>query len=39
MYGDRVDKGGCINTLTTHRPTALGKGNPQHSNICEATKA
>ena len=39
MYGDRVDKGGCINTLTTHRPTALGKGNPQHSNICEVTKA
>ncbi len=34
MYGDRVDKGGCINTLTTHRPSPLAKGNPQHSNIC-----
>lgn len=39
MYGDRVDKGGCINTLTTHRPSPLAKGNPQHSNICEVSKA
>ena len=39
MYGDRVDKGGCINTLTTHRPSPLAKGNPQHSNICQVTKA
>ena len=39
MYGDRVDHGGCINTLTTHRPSPLAKGNPQHSNICEVTKA
>ena len=38
MYGDRVDKGGCINTLTTHRPSPLAKGNPQHSNICQVTK-
>ena len=39
MYGDRVDKGGCINTLSTHRPSPLAKGNPQHSNICQVTKA
>ena len=39
MSGDRVDKGGCINTLTTHRPSPLAKGNPQHSNICEVVKA
>lgn len=35
----RLDKGGCINTLTTHRPSPLAKGNPQHSNICEVVKA
>ena len=39
MNGDRVDKGGCINTLTTHRPSPLAKGNPQHSNICEVVRA
>ncbi len=39
MGGDRVDRGGCINTITTHRPSPLAKGNPQHSNICEVTKA
>ncbi|PNV64214.1 dimethyl sulfoxide reductase subunit A [Rubneribacter badeniensis] len=38
MYGDRVDKGGCINTLTCYRPSPLSKGNPQHSNICQVTK-
>lgn len=35
----RLDKGGCINTLTTHRPSPLAKGNPQHSNVCEVVKA
>lgn len=39
MSGNRVDKGGCINTLTTNRPSPLAKGNPQHSNICEVVKA
>lgn len=39
MSGDRVDKGGCINTLTTQRPSPLAKGNPQHSNVCEVTRA
>jgi Tat-targeted selenate reductase subunit YnfE len=38
MAGDRVDKGGCINTLTTHRPSPFAKGNPQHTNICQVTK-
>lgn len=39
MKGDRVDFGGCINTLTTHRPSPLAKGNPQHTNICQVRKA
>lgn len=39
MNGDRVDKGGSINTLTTLRPSPLAKGNPQHTNICQVTKA
>lgn len=39
MTGDRVDKGGSINTLTTQRPSPLSKGNPQHTNICEVSKA
>lgn len=34
-----VDKGGSINTLTTHRPSPLSKGNPQHTNICQVTLA
>lgn len=38
MYGDKVDKGGCINTLTTHRPSPLTKGNPQHTNTCTISK-
>lgn len=39
MNGDRVDFGGCINTLTNYRPTALAKANPQHSNIGQIAKA
>ena len=39
MQGDRIDRGGCINTLTTQRPSPLAKGNPQHSNICNVSKA
>ncbi|MGL5604578.1 MAG: DMSO/selenate family reductase complex A subunit [Plesiomonas sp.] len=30
-----IDVGGCINRLTSLRPTALGKGNPQHTNLVE----
>ena len=40
MNGDRVDKGGCVNTLTAYRPTPLAKGNgPSHSIIVQITKA
>jgi Tat-targeted selenate reductase subunit YnfE len=39
MDGDRVDKGGNINTLATLRPSPLAKGNPQHTNICQVVKA
>ena len=39
MNGDKVDKGGCINTLTTHHPSPLVKGNPHHSNIVQVAKA
>ena len=38
MDGDRIDKGGCINTLTRYRPTALAKANPQHSNVAQVEK-
>ena len=40
MYNDpdRVDHGGCINVLTTHRPSPLAKANPQHTNICQVEK-
>lgn len=40
MKGDRIDKGGCVNTLTAYRPTPLGKGNgPSHSIIAQVVKA
>lgn len=40
MSGDRVDKGGCVNTLTTYHPTPLAKGNgPAHSMIAQLAKA
>lgn len=38
MVGDKVDHGGCINTLTTMRPSPLAKGNPQHTNLVEIEK-
>jgi len=39
MAGDKVDKGGCVNTLTAYRPTPLAKGNgPAHSMIVEVAK-
>ena len=38
MNGDRIDKGGCINTLTNMHPSPLAKGNPQHSNIAGVRK-
>lgn len=39
MNGDRIDKGGCVNTLTTYRPTPLAKGNGVHSVIAQVKKA
>ena len=39
MTGDKVDKGGCINTLTTYRPSPLAKGNGVHSIIAQVAKA
>lgn len=40
MFGDKVDAGGCVNTLTTYKPTPLGKGNgPAHSMIVQVAKA
>lgn len=33
-----VDKAGCINVLTTQRPSPLAKGNPQHSNLVQIEK-
>ncbi len=38
MDGNRVDRGGCINTLTSSRATPLAKGNPQHSNYVQVSK-
>ncbi len=34
-----VDVGGCINTLTSQLPSPLAKGNPQHTNLVEITRA
>ncbi len=37
--GKIVDVGGCINTLTHHRPSAYAKGNAQHNVLVEIRKA
>lgn len=34
-----VDTGGCINTLTRLKPTALAKANPQGTNLVEVISA
>ena len=39
MAGDRIDHGGCPNTISEYRPTPLGKCNPNHSNIGQVLKA
>ncbi len=39
MSGDKVDKGGCINTLTAYKPTPYAKGNGTHSIIAQVAKA
>jgi anaerobic dimethyl sulfoxide reductase subunit A len=33
--GEGTDVRGCLNTLSTARPTPLAKGNPQHSNLVD----
>ncbi|MDO4502384.1 MAG: molybdopterin-dependent oxidoreductase [Coriobacteriia bacterium] len=40
MFGDQVDKGGCVNTLTSYKPSPLAKGNgTAHSFIVSLAKA
>ena len=34
----RIDQGGCINVLTTQRPSPLAKGNPSHTNLVQVEK-
>ncbi|MCL2616486.1 MAG: molybdopterin-dependent oxidoreductase [Defluviitaleaceae bacterium] len=34
-----TDQRGSINVLTSFRPTPLAKGNPQHTNLVEVSKA
>ncbi len=36
--GQGEDEGGCINTLTSLRPTPYARGNPQHTNLVEVEK-
>jgi anaerobic dimethyl sulfoxide reductase subunit A len=33
-----TDRRGCINVLTSVRPTPLARGNPQHTNLVEVLK-
>lgn len=35
---DRIDHSGCVNVLTTQRPSPLAKGNPQHSNLVQVER-
>jgi anaerobic selenocysteine-containing dehydrogenase len=35
---DGMDRNGCINVLTRHRPSPLAKGNPQHTNLVQVEK-
>lgn len=36
---DNIDRRGCINTLTSLRPTPIAKANAQHTNLVEIKKA
>lgn len=38
MQGDRVDHGGCINTLTSRHVNPISKATGQHSNIGQVEK-
>ena len=33
-----LDRNGCVNVLTSQRPSALAKGNPQHTNLVQVEK-
>lgn len=37
--GKKIDVGGCINTLTAHRPSPYAKGNAQHNILVDIRKA
>ncbi|USD35692.1 DMSO/selenate family reductase complex A subunit [Ferrimonas sp. SCSIO 43195] len=37
--GKTIDKGGCLNTLTSQRPTPISKGNGQHTIRVQINKA
>ena len=39
INGKVVDVGGCINTLTNHRPSPYAKGNAQHNILVDVRKA
>ncbi len=39
MNGDKIDHGGCINTLTSRHCNPISKGTGQHSNIGQVQKA
>ena len=39
INGKTVDVGGCINTLTNHRPSPYAKGNAQHNIMVNVRKA
>lgn len=39
VNGKLVDVGGCINTLTNHRPSPYAKGNAQHNIMVNIRKA
>jgi len=39
MSGDKLDKGSCVNTLTSSRPSPLAHANPSHTNLVEVAKA
>jgi anaerobic dimethyl sulfoxide reductase subunit A len=36
--GKGIDQAGCINVLTSQRPSPLAKGNPSHSNLVQVEK-
>lgn len=39
MLGDRVDKGGCVNTLSSRHCTPIAKQTGQNTAICQIEKA